>query len=337
MAKNKLQFFYFTECLLPLKVMLKSTSRQFQDVNVKNPETYYNYEQYKIKTGEIEDYRIAFRLGRGKYSEVFEGRKGTERVVIKLLKPVRESKINREILILKNLNHENIIKLQDVVMDKDSGTYSLIFNYIKHDDTIKLFETFDINDIRFYAKQILEALKYAHSKGIMHRDIKPHNIIINQKNKKLLLIDWGLAEFYHPNKDYSVRVASRYYKSPELLLNYPYYNYSLDIWSFGCVLAEMMFKKRPLFKGENNADQLMRICNSLGKNDFNIYCKKYDIELVCLKDTPKERCDFEESLLVKSKDYKLAVNLLNKILVYDHIERYTADECLQHSFFNKID
>lgn len=317
--------------------MLKPLPRENSDVNTKQPDTYYNYENYRIKTGDIDNYMIAFRLGRGKYSEVFEGRRGSDRVVIKLLKPVRESKINREILILKNLNHENIIKLEDVVMDKDSGTFSLIFKYIPHDDTIKLFETFDINDIRYYTRQILEGLKYSHSKGIMHRDIKPHNIIIDQKNRKLLLIDWGLAEFYHQNKDYSVRVASRYYKSPELLVNNPFYNYSLDIWSFGCVFAEMMFKKRPLFKGDNNVDQLYRICKYLGTNDLVKYSEKYEIDISDFKltDLPEERRDFEDLLLVKSNDYKLAINLLNKILVYDHIDRYTAEECLNHPFYNK--
>lgn len=315
--------------------MLIKTPRENTDVNTNQDESYYNYESYKIKTGDIEKYLIAFRLGRGKYSEVFEGRSGSDRIVIKLLKPVRESKINREILVLKNLNHENIIKLDDVVMDKYSGTYSLIFKYIPHDDTIKLFETFDINDIRYYTRQILEALKHSHSRGIMHRDIKPHNMIINEKNKKLVLIDWGLAEFYHPNKDYSVRVASRYYKSPELLVNNPYYNYSLDIWSFGCVFAEMMFKKRPLFKGDNIVDQLYRICKYLGTNDLKKYAEKYQINLsnFQLSELPKERRDFEDLLPVKSKDYKLAINLLEKILIFDHIDRYTAEECLNHPFY----
>jgi casein kinase II subunit alpha len=73
--------------------------------------------------------------------------------------------------------------------------------------------------------------------GIMHRDIKPHNIIIDPNQMLLKVIDWGLAEFYFPGKEYSVRVASRYFKGPELLLNNTKYDYSLDIWSLGCLLA----------------------------------------------------------------------------------------------------
>jgi casein kinase II subunit alpha len=74
----------------------------------------------------------------------------------------------------------------------------------------------------------------------MHRDIKPHNTIINPKTHELKVIDWGLADFYFPDQEYSCRVASRYYKAPELLLNNQKYDYSLDIWSLGCLLAEMV-------------------------------------------------------------------------------------------------
>ena len=74
----------------------------------------------------------------------------------------------------------------------------------------------------------------------MHRDVKPHNIMIDHEKKEIRLIDWGLAEFYFPEKDYNVRVASRYFKGPELLVDYQYYDYSLDIWSLGCMFAGMV-------------------------------------------------------------------------------------------------
>ena len=74
----------------------------------------------------------------------------------------------------------------------------------------------------------------------MHRDIKPHNIMYDHEKRQLEIIDWGLADFYFPNKDYNVRVASRYFKGPELLVDYQYYDYSLDIWSLGCTLASIV-------------------------------------------------------------------------------------------------
>ena len=77
----------------------------------------------------------------------------------------------------------------------------------------------------------------------MHRDVKPHNVMIDHSQKKLRLIDWGLAEFYHPGREYNVRVASRYFKGPELLVDLQDYDYSLDMWSLGCMLAGMVSKR----------------------------------------------------------------------------------------------
>ena len=76
--------------------------------------------------------------------------------------------------------------------------------------------------------------------GIMHRDIKPQNVLIDQVKRELKIVDWGLADYYLPNKEYNVRVASRYYKGPELLVNNKFYDYSLDIWSLGCMFAGMV-------------------------------------------------------------------------------------------------
>ena len=88
----------------------------------------------------------------------------------------------------------------------------------------------------------------------MHRDIKPLNIIINHETRDLRLIDWGLADYYHPEQEYNCRVASRYYKGPELLVEDKKYHYSLDIWSLGCTLAGMLLKIDTFFKGADNFD-----------------------------------------------------------------------------------
>ena len=118
-------------------------------------------------------------------------------------------------------------------------------------------------DIRLYIYKILQSLEFAHSHGIMHRDVKPLNIVIDNDAKELRLIDWGLAEFYHPNKEYNVRVASRYYKGPELLVDDKLYHYSLDIWSLGCTMAGMIFKIDTFFYGLDNFDQLIKIMRVL--------------------------------------------------------------------------
>jgi casein kinase II subunit alpha len=127
--------------------------------------------------------------------------------------------------------------------------------------------------------EILKALEYCHSMGIMHRDIKPHNIIIDPINRQLRLIDWGLAEFFSPGQEYNVRVASRYFKGPELLLNNVSYGYLLDIWSLGCMFAGIIFKQEPFFPGEDNLDQLLKIVKVLGTEDLYKYIDKYNLEI----------------------------------------------------------
>lgn len=214
--------------------------KKYADVNNLKPTEYHNYENLDVMWGKQDDYEIIRKLGRGKYSEVYEGiNVNTDtKVVIKILKPVKKKKIKREIKILQNLsNGPNIVKLLDVVRDPSSKTPSLIFEYIENQDFKILFPKLQDNEVRYYIYEVLRALDYCHSMGIMHRDVKPHNIIIDHKNKQLRLIDWGLAEFYFPGNEYNVRVASRYFKGPELLVDNMIYDYSLDIWSLGCMMA----------------------------------------------------------------------------------------------------
>ncbi|KAK7853601.1 casein kinase ii subunit alpha-4, partial [Quercus suber] len=216
-----------------------SKARVYADINVIRPKDYWDYESLTVQWGEQDDYEVVRKVGRGKYSEVFEGVHCTdnEKCVIKILKPVKKKKIKREIKILQNLcGGPNIVKLLDIVRDQQSKTPSLIFEYVNNTD--------------------FKALDYCHSQGIMHRDVKPHNVMIDHEQRKLRLIDWGLAEFYHPGKEYNVRVASRYFKGPELLVDLQDYDYSLDLWSLGCMFAGMIFRKEPFFYGHDNYDQL---------------------------------------------------------------------------------
>jgi len=321
-----------------------SRARVYADVNTHRPREYWDYESHVIEWGQQDNYQLVKKVGRGKYSEVFEGIKVTnnDKVVVKILKPVKKKKIKREIKILENLRGgQNIITLLDVVKDPVSRTPALVFEYVNNTDFKQLYQQFTDHDIRFYMYELLRALDYCHSMGITHRDVKPHNVMIDHEQKKLRLIDWGLAEFYHPSQDYNVRVASRYFKGPELLCDFQEYDYSLDLWSFGCMFASMIFRKEPFFHGHDNYDQLVRIAKVLGTDELYNYVDKYDISLdprfsEILGRHSKKRWErfinTENQHLVSSE----ALDLLDKLLKYDHQERLTAREAMEHPYFAQI-
>jgi len=137
----------------------------------------------------------SFTSGRGKYSEVFEGINvvNYQKCVIKVLKPVKKKKIKREIKILQNLaGGPNVVALLDVVRDNQSKTPSLVFEAINNTDFRTLYPRFSDYDVRFYVFELLKALDFCHSKGIMHRDVKPHNVMIDHEKRKVSGLDIGV-------------------------------------------------------------------------------------------------------------------------------------------------
>ena len=262
-----------------------------------------------------------------------------EKCVIKILKPVKKKKIKREIKILQNLTGgPNIIKLLDIVREPQSKTPSLIFEYVNNTDFKVLYPQLTDYDVRYYILELLKALDFCHSQGIMHRDVKPHNVMIDHEKRQLRLIDWGLAEFYHPAKEYNVRVASRYFKGPELLVDLQDYDYALDMWSLGCMFAGMIFRKEPFFNGHDNYDQLVRIAKVLGTDELYAYLSKYRIELdphlesLIGRHSRKPWSKFvnaDNQHLVSSE----AIDFLDKLLRYDHQERLTSKEAQDEPYF----
>ncbi|GMH06370.1 hypothetical protein Nepgr_008210 [Nepenthes gracilis] len=326
------------------RVAAMSKARVYADINVLRPREYWDYESLTVQWGEQDDYEVVRKIGRGKYSEVFEGINvnTNERCVIKILKPVKKKKIKREIKILQNLcGGPNVVKLLDIVRDQHSKTPSLIFEYVNSTDFKILYPTLTDYDIRYYIYELLKALDYCHSQGIMHRDVKPHNVMIDHELRKLRLIDWGLAEFYHPGKEYNVRVASRYFKGPELLVDLQDYDYSLDMWSLGCMFAGMIFRKEPFFYGHDNHDQLVKIAKVLGTDELNAYLNKYRLELDPQLEALVERHSRKPwSKFVNADNQHLvspeAIDFLDKLLRYDHQDRLTAREAMAHPYFIQV-
>nr|POE94203.1 casein kinase ii subunit alpha-2 [Quercus suber]POE94204.1 casein kinase ii subunit alpha-2 [Quercus suber] len=287
-----------------------SRARVYADINVHRPRDYWDYESLSVQWGEQDDYEVVRKIGRGKYSEVFEGINVTnnEKCVIKILKPVKKKKIKREIKILQNLcGGPNIVKLLDIVRDQHSKTPSLIFECVNSTDFKVLYPTLTDYDIRYYIYELLKALDYCHSQGIMHRDVKPHNVMIDHELRKLRLIDWGLAEFYHPSKEYNVRVASRYFKGPELLVDLQDYDYSLDMWSLGCMFA--------------------------GMHDTHIWYALFILIYCRHSRKPWSRFINTDNQHLVSPE---AIDFLDKLLRYDHQDRLTAKEAMAHPYFLQV-
>jgi len=323
---------------------IRNRPKVFVEVNDSNPMEYWNYEAFNVQWSDrVDDYEIVRKIGRGKYSEVFEGVRANtdEKCVIKILKPVKKRKIQREIKILQNLQGgTNIIGLYDVIKNPMTKTPALIFEYVNNVEFKILYPTLTDYDVRYYMNEILKALEFAHSRGIMHRDVKPHNVMIDHRNKKLRLIDWGLAEFYHKDQDYNVRVASRYFKGPELLVDMQDYDYSLDLWSLGCMLAGIIFRREPFFRGDDNRDQLVRISRVLGTKELDEYLDKYGIRLSfrTLVDIhpKKEWKSFitQENQLLSNAPH--ALSFLDSLLKYDPQDRLTAREAMNHPYIKAI-
>jgi casein kinase II subunit alpha len=324
---------------------LRNRPRIYEDVNEKRPPSFWDYDDFTIQWGScIEDYVVIQKLGKGKYSEVFEATHLTNssKCVIKILKPVKKRKIQREIKILQNLcGGTNIIQLYDVVRDPNTKIPSLIFEYVDCSDFRQLFPVLDSDEISYYIQELLRALDYAHSNGIMHRDVKPHNVMIDHKKKILRLIDWGLAEFYHKDQEYNVRVASRYYKGPELLVDMQDYDYSLDLWSVGCMLASIIFRRDPFFRGADNRDQLVKIAQVLGTDLMDAWMNKYGLyvdpsfRLLIGTHLPQNWGNYVNSENSKVAT-ELAIDFLDKLLRYDPQERLTAREALCHPYLKIV-
>ncbi|MBA7493137.1 hypothetical protein ES702_03692 [subsurface metagenome] len=172
------------------------------------------------------------------------------------------------------------------------------------------------------------------------------------------MIDWGLAEFYHAGTEYNVRVASRYFKGPELLVDYQEYDYSLDMWSLGAMFASMIFRKEPFFHGNSNTDQLVKIAKVLGTDDLFEYLDKYDIELDQQYDDILSRFPKKSwQSFVNADNQRFvtaeAIDFLDKLLRYDHQvcnsnpsrlsslsdilqDRLTAQEAMAHAYFSPV-
>ena len=201
-------------------------------------------------------------MGSGKYSFVFEGFDvlNQKEVILKILKHENFDKINREILTLELVQkkHSAIANLLDYGREGEDGPIILVFEKFGHISMKELVKSeiyYEKKHVKKMIRQVLEGLKAIHDTGLIHRDIKPGNIIVDIPSMDTRIIDFGLTEFHFPNKEHNVRIATKPFKPPEILVNYRKYHQSFDLWGvgnlLGCLvnrfsLSDHSFEKEPI-------------------------------------------------------------------------------------------
>ncbi|KAJ3681426.1 hypothetical protein LUZ60_015915 [Juncus effusus] len=281
------------------------------------------------------------KIGQGTYSSVYRAR-DLETGKVVALKKVRFANMDpesvkfmaREIHILRRLDHPNVIKLEGLVTSKMSSNLYLVFEYMEH-DLAGLAATpglkFTESQVKCYMQQLLSGLDHCHSRGVLHRDIKGANLLINNKGV-LKIADFGLATFFNPNQRQQLtsRVVTLWYRPPELLLGSTNYGATVDLWSAGCILAELLAGK-PIMPGRTEVEQLHKIFKLCGSPSEEFWSSlKLSRAAIFKPQQPYRRC-FEDTYRAFPAP---ALALLRCLLAVDPSARGSASDALRSEFFN---
>jgi len=309
---------------------------------------------------DVSAFEFLEQVGEGTYGQVWKARdsKTGDYVALKKVRMDNEREgfpltAIREIKLLKTLHHRNIVNLKEIVTGREDkektrtgkGSIYMVFEYLDHDLTGLMDSkvVFTEGQIKCYARQLLLGLQHCHEREILHRDIKGSNLLIN--NDGLLKIaDFGLARSYgEPGRKYTNRVITLWYRPPELLLGEQLYGAAVDLWSVGCLIAEMALRK-PLFPGHNETEQLdliFKVCGTptqetwpnwdklpsasmVNKRYPDVLRKTLTSEKTLMKETGKEMTHLPDIL----------VDLLCGLLKLDPEKRFTAAQALAHPWFH---
>ncbi|EEE58219.1 hypothetical protein OsJ_09187 [Oryza sativa Japonica Group] len=283
------------------------------------------------------------KIGEGTYGVVYRARDKVtnETIALKKIRLEQEdegvpSTAIREISLLKEMHHGNIVRLHDVI-HSEKRIY-LVFEYLDLD--LKKFmdscPEFAKNPtlIKSYLYQILRGVAYCHSHRVLHRDLKPQNLLIDRRTNALKLADFGLARaFGIPVRTFTHEVVTLWYRAPEILLGSRQYSTPVDMWSVGCIFAEMVNQK-PLFPGDSEIDELFKIFRVLGTPNEQSWPG--------VSSLPDYKSAFPKwqaqdlATIVPTLD-PAGLDLLSKMLRYEPNKRITARQALEHEYFKDLE
>ncbi|EIW58669.1 CMGC/CDK/CDK7 protein kinase [Trametes versicolor FP-101664 SS1] len=276
------------------------------------------------------------KIGEGAYAVVYKGREIAtgRKVAIKKIKVGQfkdglDMSAIREVKFLRELKHQNVIELLDVFSSKKN--LNLVLEFLDTDLELVIKDrslVFLPADIKSWMAMTFRGLEFCHRNFILHRDLKPNNLLI-AANGQLKIADFGLArDFADPGYKMTCQVITRWYRPPELLFGCRYYSTAVDIWSVGCIFAELMLRT-PYLPGETDMDQLKTIFRALGtptEDDWPGHTKLPDyVPVGQFAKTP-----FRDLFTAASSD---CLNLLGKCLIYDPRRRISAKDALNHPYF----
>jgi len=249
---------------------------------------------------------------------------------------------NRELAIMRNLKHINIVQLKfffySIGDKKDEVYLNLILEFVP-ETVYRVSRHYNKNKqmvpmifVRLYMYQLLRALAHIHASSICHRDIKPQNLLVNPQTAVLKLCDFGSAKQLVPGEPNVSYICSRYYRAPELIFGATDYTCSIDVWSAGCVLAELMMGQ-PIFPGESGVDQLVEIIKLLGtptKESIKEMNPNYtEFKFPTIKAHPWSK-------VFKKNTPANAIDMCSALLEYSPKKRFTAWDSLTHTFFDEL-
>nr|XP_045617685.1 glycogen synthase kinase-3 beta-like isoform X5 [Procambarus clarkii] len=282
-------------------------------------------------------------IGNGSFGVVFQAKLCETGELVAIKKVLQDKRFkNRELQIMRRLEHCNIVKLMYFFYSsgdkKEEVFLNLVLEFIpetvykvaRHHSKQK--QTIPISYIKLYMYQLFRSLAYIHSLGVCHRDIKPQNLLLDPETGVLKLCDFGSAKHLvrgEPNVSY---ICSRYYRAPELIFGATDYTTNIDVWSAGCVLAELLLGQ-PIFPGDSGVDQLVEIIKVLGtptREQIREMNPNYtEFKFPQIKSHPWQK-------VFRQRTPEDAINLVARLLEYTPSARITPLQACAHKFFDEL-